>query len=170
MKQLQKSIAKSEDPTELEKLQRGLHVAQVDEAYTQHHPHAEPYISLYGKSKAEKQDQGERPAANAALESQRPPMWSVVESAMEAGAEALKRLRERQSPEDDPLVPRTDEQPKRFAKQSGPSNPAKKQEARIPDRARAKEEFEMNRRQRRELVRKRRMEEAENDGDGFFDM
>lgn len=46
----------------------------------------------------------------------------------------------------------------------------KKQEPRIPARAMAKEESEMNRKQRRELMRKRQMEEAENDGEGFFDM
>lgn len=170
MKQLQKSISKTEDPTELEELQHKLHVAQVDEAYTQHHPHAEPYISLYGKSKSDKEDGEEQPIAKAALESKRPPMWSVVETAMEAGPEALKRLRERHSPEEDPSKPWTEARSQPKVKKAAPQKPLKKPEPRIPDRARAKEESEMNRRQRRELMHKRKMEEAENDGEGFFDI
>lgn len=89
---------------------------------------------------------------------------------MEAGPEALNRLRERHSPEDDPLTRHTERQPRPATKKTGPSRPAKKQEPRIPDRARAKEESEMNRRQRRELMHRRKMEEAENDGEGFFDI
>lgn len=170
MKQLQKSITKTEDPAELEKLNRELHVVEVDEAYTQHHPHAEPYISLYGKSKSEKDDGEDKPIAKAALENKRPPMWTVVESALEAGSDALRRLRERQSPEEDPLAKRTERQPKPAAKKAAPAKPAKKQEPKVPERAMAKEESEMNRRQRRELMHKRKMDEAENDGEGFFDM
>lgn len=170
VKQLQKSVAKAEDPTELAKLQHDLHVVQVDEAYTQHHPHAEPYISLYGKSRAGKEDAEDRPIAKAALDNQRPPMWSVVESAMEAGPDALKRLRERQSPGDDPLAKRIERQSKPSAQEAAPTKTAKKPEPKIPDRARAKDESEMNRRQRRELMHKRKMDEAENDGEGFFDL
>lgn len=89
---------------------------------------------------------------------------------MEAGSDALNRLRERQSPEDDPLTTRADRRPKPAAKKAASQKAAKKQEAKVPDRARAKEESELNRRQRRELMHKRKMDEAENDGEGFFDM
>ena len=81
-------------------LKRELHVAQVDEAYTVHHPHVEPYISLYGNAKSadnNDEDAGKTPAARIALNAERPPMWSVVEKTMEEGPDALKRLRERRS-------------------------------------------------------------------------
>ncbi|KAJ2966964.1 hypothetical protein NQ176_g9899 [Zarea fungicola] len=108
VKQLKRKLSEAADDDERTKLQADLHIAQVDEAYTMHHPHAETYISLYGNAKkdavGEAGDNGDdddddkkTPAAKAALAAERPPMWKVVESTMEEGIEALNRLRERRS-------------------------------------------------------------------------
>ncbi|KAG6980968.1 rRNA-processing protein efg1 [Fusarium oxysporum f. sp. conglutinans] len=58
-KQLRKKIEETEstETDEIEALKRDLHVAEVDEAYTQHFPHAEPYISLYTSAKSEKEEE-----------------------------------------------------------------------------------------------------------------
>ncbi|ATY60114.1 rRNA-processing EFG1 [Cordyceps militaris] len=103
VKQLKRKLEAATDDEERNQLQADLHIAEVDEAYTMHHPHAEIYISLYGNAKKEGNDDDadaeteKTPAAKAALAAERPPMWKVVEQTMEEGADALRQLRERRS-------------------------------------------------------------------------
>ncbi|KAK2594125.1 rRNA-processing protein efg1 [Conoideocrella luteorostrata] len=110
-KQLKRKIEQNPSADDVEDLKHQLHIAEVDEAYSIYHPYMEPYISLYGSSNAnskEKQendeDNGEEtkhtPAAKAALASERPPMWSVVENTMKQGIYALKQLSERRAGDD----------------------------------------------------------------------
>lgn len=106
VKQLKRKLNEATDDEERNKIQADLHIAEVDEAYTMHHPHAETYISLYGNAKKDAEenegdddddDEKKTPAAKAALAAERPPMWKVVEATMEEGPDALRQLRERRS-------------------------------------------------------------------------
>ncbi|KAH8175819.1 rRNA-processing protein efg1 domain-containing protein [Sarocladium implicatum] len=97
-KQLRRKIEKSEDEEEKKQLEKDLHTAEVDEAYAQYFPLAETYISIYPNAKAQEADDsedGKAAIAQAALRSERPPMWTVVEQAKSEGPRALLRLRER---------------------------------------------------------------------------
>ncbi|GKT97925.1 rrna-processing protein efg-1 [Fusarium langsethiae] len=104
-KQLRRKIDETEstETDELEALKRDLHVAEVDEAYTQHFPHAEPYISLYTSAKSEKEEEDKdddkldyTPLKHRGLlHTERPPMWSEIEQAMKGGPHALRTIRER---------------------------------------------------------------------------
>uniref|UniRef100_A0A098DTJ6 rRNA-processing protein EFG1 n=2 Tax=Gibberella zeae (strain ATCC MYA-4620 / CBS 123657 / FGSC 9075 / NRRL 31084 / PH-1) TaxID=229533 RepID=A0A098DTJ6_GIBZE len=105
-KQLRKKIDETEstETDELEGLKRDLHIAEVDEAYTQHFPHAEPYISLYTSAKSEKEDEDKddedkldyTPLKHRGLlHTERPPMWSEIEQAMKGGHHALRTIREK---------------------------------------------------------------------------
>lgn len=105
-KQARRQLENCEDEDEKARLRKDLHVAEVDEAYAQHHPHAEPYISLYGKSKAgeagDADDAAEETAATstlALLRTPRPPIWAAVEEALGKGPAALTKLRERRTEE-----------------------------------------------------------------------
>lgn len=101
-KQLRRKLQTSTSDEEKEKLNRDVHIAEVDEAYTQYFPHAEPYISLYTNPKPEEASNDEDEAtqlAKALLKMERPPMWHTVEKAMQEGPEALRNLRERRSPD-----------------------------------------------------------------------
>ncbi|SPJ83783.1 related to rRNA-processing protein efg-1 [Fusarium torulosum] len=110
VKQLRKKIEETEttETDEIEGLKRDLHVAEVDEAYTQHFPHAEPYISLYTNAKSEKEEEDKdddkldyTPLKHRGLlHTERPPMWSEVEQAMKNGPHALRTLRERRPAEE----------------------------------------------------------------------
>ncbi|KAF4454590.1 hypothetical protein F53441_2933 [Fusarium austroafricanum] len=104
-KQLRKKIeqTQSTETDEIEALQRDLHVAEVDEAYTQHFPHAETYISLYTGTKLEKEEEDKdddkldyAPLKHRGLlHTERPPIWLEVEQAIKDGPHALRNLRER---------------------------------------------------------------------------
>ncbi|KAJ4141113.1 rRNA-processing protein efg1 [Fusarium equiseti] len=108
-RQLRKKIDETEstETEELEGLKRDLHIAEVDEAYTQHFPHAEPYISLYTNAKSEKQEEEKDDdkldytplKQRGLLHTERPPIWSEVEQAMKDGSHALRNLRERRPAE-----------------------------------------------------------------------
>ncbi|KAF4950335.1 hypothetical protein FGADI_8258 [Fusarium gaditjirri] len=108
-KQLRKKIEDTEstETDEIEALKRDLHVAEVDEAYTQHFPHAEPYISLYTSAKPEKEEEDKdddkldyTPLKHRGLlHTERPPIWSDIEQAMKGGPHALRNLRERRPTE-----------------------------------------------------------------------
>jgi hypothetical protein len=108
-KQLRKRIEETEstETDEIEALKRDLHVAEVDEAYTQHFPHAEPYISLYTSARSEKEDEDKdddkldyTPLKHRGLlHTERPLIWSEIEQAMKGGPHALRNLRERRPAE-----------------------------------------------------------------------
>ncbi|EQK99650.1 rRNA-processing protein EFG1 [Ophiocordyceps sinensis CO18] len=99
VKQLQREIEQEMESDETDRLKKDLHIAAVDEAYTLYYPHLEPYVSLYGNSQAVEADEGEGkvPSARVSLKAERPPMWSIIETTMAEGPEALRRLRERRS-------------------------------------------------------------------------
>ena len=107
VKQLRRQIESDPNSDDVASLKQQLHVAEVDEAYTQYHPHVEPYISLYGNAKPSDGDESadKTPVAKLALKAERPPMWAEVETTMEEGLEALKRLRERRSADDSTPAP-----------------------------------------------------------------
>jgi hypothetical protein len=162
-----------------------LHVAEVDEAYTLYHPHAEPYISLYGNASKSDEDDGEDDAdktakAKAALASQRPEMWTVVEKTMYQGTEALQRLRERRSPSKD--GPDSDRkartrQPQR-ERAARPTPQQKQQEISnsrtVAGKTQNGAQPQLNRRERRKRMREAvaesgQDEEDAGDGGGFFE-
>lgn len=178
------------DADDIEDLRRQLHIAKVDEAYTMYHPHVEPYISLYGSQKAEGNDEEEdaadasetkqTPIAKAALNSERPPMWSVVEKTMEEGLDALKQLRERRSAGDSAPAPKKYRAAanKAASNNTEPRPQAKKaQEQKHPVSAKdttgkqGKEQPQLNRRERRRLMREAMPENKSDDDDdgGFFE-
>lgn len=184
-KQVKSKMAKTSDPEELQKLQHELHIFEVDEAYTLYYPHAETYISLYGKPKEGKEDGDEAPSAKAGGEAGRPPMWATIEKAMEEGQEALKSLRERQSPDEsaDNAQPRGSSsktqakkpkptQPK-STQPSKPAKPATSQPAPVTGKHGKDGKQPQNRRERRALMRKLapagNKDEDEDDGEGFFE-
>ncbi|OAA74143.1 rRNA-processing protein EFG1 [Cordyceps fumosorosea ARSEF 2679] len=196
VKQLKRELEAATDDEERSKIQANLHMAQVDEAYTIHHPHAEVYISLYGSAKKEGDEaeggEGEKkvPAAKATLAAERPPMWKVVERAMEEGPEALKQLRERRSAtgDDDASAsqprshaaktpPQKERMAKVIAKQAQRNNAGKatgdgktESAAGGAQQSGAKTDG-LNRRERRRLMREAMAStEKEDEDDGFFEM
>lgn len=97
-KRLKKQLDKATDAEEVNRLKQELHVAEVDEAYAQYSPLAETYISLYPKSntKAQSSEQEEEtPAADALLQTERPPVWTTIEEALKEGSQALAKVRDR---------------------------------------------------------------------------
>ncbi|KAI9903390.1 hypothetical protein N3K66_002742 [Trichothecium roseum] len=182
VKQLKRKIEGAQDPAETEQLQQHLHIAQVDEAYTVHHPHAEPYISLYGGSKSTDKDdeddddaESKTPKAKAMLEDERPPMWKTVEQAMEQGPEALRALRERRTADEGSAVTTQRAKKPKTSVVAQPAPAEKKQAVSTPKPTPAPKQAKdgkqvMNRRERRKLMREAQDEEKEDDGEGFFDM
>ncbi|QPH01871.1 hypothetical protein C2857_006074 [Epichloe festucae Fl1] len=200
-KQIRRTIEQNPESDGIDHLKRQLHIAEVDEAYTVYHPHMEPYHSLYGSVRAdskEKQDGGESedeamnqtPVAKVALDSERPPMWYVVEKTMEQGIEALQQLRERR-PND--ASASTTKPSRVFSKASQSRSDNKKQDkltarhaanekSGIKDKDKATscsqrqkqtgEKTPLNRRERRRLMREAEAEknsEDEEEGGGFFE-
>lgn len=94
-RQLSKKIESTDDPRELARLKRELHVAEVDVKYTVYFPFMERYVSLYPDGA--KSTSKEKQATRRGRPSERPAMWSVVEKAMAEGTGALERLRDRRS-------------------------------------------------------------------------
>ena len=192
VKQLQRQIEKNPGAEDMDDLKRQLHIAEVDEAYTIHHPHVEPYISLYGNAKSadDDDDAGKTPAARIALKAERPPMWSVVEKTMGQGPDALKRLRERRSADESKPKLRRPQPKLSTAKSSDGFKQQDKSEARAPQNGKVDgkldgkldgktgvanmkkgEQPALNRRERRRLMRE--AAPAANDSDdedgGFFE-
>jgi len=132
-KRVQTQLKTATDPAEIEALNADLHITEVDINYAKYFPFLEPYISMYKVStNKEKDKEDEKRAAQLALHSERPPLWSTVEKAMEEGQGALERLRDRRSnPDADapqpPSRPASKSKAKttKKAKQERPAEPAK---------------------------------------------
>ncbi|KAJ3498081.1 hypothetical protein NLG97_g1396 [Lecanicillium saksenae] len=196
VKQLKRKIDEATDDEERAKLQADLHIAEVDEAYTQHHPHAEIYISLYGNAKKDAEgdddddDEKKTPAAKAALAAERPPMWKIVEATMKEGPDALRQLRERRSADGETEAPagkprsRNIKPPpqrermanviakQNYAKNAGkPDGESKTASAGGATAQQNGAKPGLNRRERRRIMRET-MAEADKDDDegGFFEM
>lgn len=196
MKQLRRKLEQESDSSEAEKIRHDLHIAEVDEAYTLYFPHLETYVGLYSsnaKKSAEEETEEEKiAAAKAALEAERPPMWSVIEKALAEGKHALEKLRDRRSPDDNGEIDDTQPPIRLRATPKAPSNtpasrhnsaPRKNQEqqqrsGKAPEPSAShgdKDQHpELNRRERRKLMREA-LEAATNDEDdengdgGFFE-
>lgn len=188
-KQLRKKIEETEAPDELEELKRDLHVAEVDEAYTQHFPHAETYISLYPIDKREKEGDDDKNdytplKQRGLLHTERPPIWSEVEQAMKEGPSALRELRERRSPpggtEDEAKPQRRETQPKPKvqANVGRPMEKAQQKQQTFKDKSASNSkddsEVKMNRRERRRLMHQNKQpviksDDDDSDGGGFFE-
>lgn len=196
-KQLRKKLQQSESADEKQELERHLHIAEVDEAYTQHYPHAETYVSLYRtETSKDAADEDHDAKTRALLEAERPPMWSTIEAALEGGPSALRAIRERRTP--DNSKPAAASRPERKKQQQSRSQStaeatgktktkatekaAPKQSAReATTRAAAVAEKQrlgkdekpvMNRRERRRLMREAapvKDDEEDSDGGGFFE-
>lgn len=132
--QLKKKLEQESDTDKADQIRRDLHIAEVDEAYTLYFPHLETYVGLYSnsaKSNADNDDdESKTPAAKAALAAERPPMWTVIEEAMEEGTEALEKLRDRRSPDGLEAKPSLKAKPSSKAK-SDDSRPPVRPPARI---------------------------------------
>lgn len=183
-KQLRREIDESSDPDERKQLQADLHIAEVDEAYAVNFPHIEPYISLYRAPKSDDTEEaenaetsGETPSAREALKTERPPMWSTVEKAMQDGPSALRNLRERRSHTDEsnakrpPKATSFERQPATKPQRQPPQKqqPTNKQAASQPDGTKP----QLNRRERRLLMHKNaadaRKSDDEDGAGGFFE-
>ncbi|UKZ59325.1 uncharacterized protein TrAtP1_000640 [Trichoderma atroviride] len=197
VKQLKRKLEQESDSSEADKIRHDLHVAEVDEAYTLYFPHLETYVGLYSstakKTDEEETEEGKVAAAKAALEAERPPMWSVIEKALADGIPALEQLRDRRSPDDNgevddtqpPIRPPSNTPAPRHNNASRANNgaPRKKQEqpqrsAKAPEPASShgdKEQHpDLNRRERRKLMREALAaatndEDDENGDGGFFE-
>lgn len=194
VKQLQRRLEQETDANEAEKLRHDLHIAQVDEAYTLYFPHIETYVGLYSsnakKAAGEETEAEKIAAAKAALEAERPPMWTVIEKAMAEGLPALEKLRDRRSPDDTGEVDDTQPpiRPRPTAASGTPgsrpsggasrhSQEQQKRPGKGPDSAAAQSskesQPELNRRERRRLMREAlaatKDEDDENGDGGFFE-
>lgn len=203
MKQLKRKLEQESDSSEADKLRHDLHIAEVDEAYTLYFPHLETYVGLYSshakKTAEEETEEGKAAAAKAALEAERPPMWSVIEKALADGTRALETLRDRRSPDDNgevddtqpPIRPRAT--PKASSNTSAPrhnnasrandgasgkNHEQPQRSGKAPEPASShgdKEQHpDLNRRERRKLMREALAtatndEEDENGDGGFFE-
>ncbi|KAM3454525.1 hypothetical protein MY3296_002982 [Beauveria thailandica] len=194
VKQLKRQLEATTDDQERSKLQADLHIAEVDQAYTMHHPHAEMYISLYGTVKKDggedETEEKKTAAAKAALAAERPPMWKVVESIMVEGPDALRQLRERRSAvgvdeasaplsrsRDTRPAPRKEKMANVIAKQNQSKNASKPTGDRKAAPASAGEQQGgtktggLNRRERRRIMRETMAStDKEDDEGGFFEM
>ncbi|KAK1245125.1 hypothetical protein MKX08_004754 [Trichoderma sp. CBMAI-0020] len=197
VKQLKRKLEQESDSSEADKLRHDLHVAEVDEAYTLYFPHLETYVGLYSsaakKTDEEETEEGKVAAAKAALEAERPPMWSVIEKALADGTRALEKLRDRRSPDDNGEVddrqppirppsntpaPRHNNAPRASNNASRKNQEQPKRSAKAPEPAPSygdKEQHpELNRRERRKLMRESLAaatndEDDENGDGGFFE-
>ncbi|WKT43001.1 hypothetical protein QSH57_007837 [Fusarium oxysporum f. sp. vasinfectum] len=149
-KQLRKKIEETEstETDEIEALKRDLHVAEVDEAYTQHFPHAEPYISLYTSAKSEKEEEDKdddkldyTPLKHRGLlHTERPPIWSDIEQAMKAQSERRQKKPKATTTNGalkaQPKPQATKEKPAPFAKVKGKAAaaPKNRRERRLQER------------------------------------
>ncbi|KAL8370267.1 hypothetical protein RB595_000582 [Gaeumannomyces hyphopodioides] len=95
VKKIQKELDEAKNPEEIVKLQKDLHIAQVDVNYAIYFPFLEQYVSLYPSAAKASKEIGDTPAAELALHAERPPMWATVEEAMGQGERALIRLQNR---------------------------------------------------------------------------
>ncbi|KAF5019365.1 hypothetical protein F66182_8633 [Fusarium sp. NRRL 66182] len=196
IKQLRKKIGQTEstEREEIEGLKRDLHVAEVDEAYTHHFPHAEPYISLYTNVKSDKDEDEDDDKLDytplkhrGLLHTERPPIWSEIEQAMKEGPHALRNLRERRLTEDLQERPQSESQqnklkaPKTTDKAASSSKAQPRQQAK-PDTAKdktapytkGKAGVPMNRRERRRQMHQTAQHAVKSDDDdsdegGFFE-
>ncbi|KAL7798422.1 hypothetical protein V8C37DRAFT_367770 [Trichoderma ceciliae] len=192
LKQLKRRLEQETDPGEAAKIRHNLHIAEVDEAYTLYFPHLETYVGLYSTTASqtaeEETEEGKLAAAKAALEAERPPMWTVIEKALAEGPPALEKLRDRRSPDDTgetddrqpPIRPRPTA-PSRTpeSRHNGTSRHNQEQLQRpgkAPDSSSkhgSKGNQELNRRERRKLMREAvtatNDEDDENGDGGFFE-
>lgn len=178
---LRRRIDKCEPPEEIEELKRDLHVAEVDEIYAQHYPHAEPYISLYTSTKpdpAKEEEEDKAEVSKTMLRSPRPAIWSDIEKAMQEGPNALKALRERRSPggsQPEPRPARKHQKSKSAISAANRTVEKPQQQERSKKATGVSEEqlAGLNRRERRSLMRKTAEAAAkvedEDDGEGFFE-
>ncbi|RDA92804.1 hypothetical protein CP533_0803 [Ophiocordyceps camponoti-saundersi (nom. inval.)] len=171
VKQLKRQMEQKPEPDEMERLKQDLHVARVDEAYTLYHPHAEPYISLYGKSRSTEADEDEDgvAAAKLSLRAARPPMWSVVERAVKEGSSACIRLRERRRTANQEDEAKSRRPPSKAGKEA--SRDGQQQQQQQQQQQNKKEGAQPNRKERRRLMREAREEEEREGGEGgnFFE-
>lgn len=177
MKQLKRQVDEEQDASKKADLEKELHIAQVDEAYTIHYPHIEDYISLYRAKKGDNEDtedkdaDANKPAAKEVLHAERPQMWSVIEAAMTQGPEALRKIREKRGANDVPeRAPASTPHPARAVMI------AKGQGDKKPGSGGAPPPSGMNRRERRRLMREAEAknpgqgEDNDEDGQGFFEL
>ncbi|KAH6610365.1 rrna-processing efg1 [Trichoderma cornu-damae] len=195
VRQLRQKLKQDADASEAERerIRRDLHVAEVDEAYTLYFPHLETYVGLYStkakKKTQEETEEGKVAAAKAALEAERPPMWTAIERALAEGPPALEKLRDRRSPDDTgeiddtqpPLRPRpTVPSSAAGSRHNGTSRHSQDQQqrpAKGPGSASTRgdkgNQPELNRRERRRLMREAvtaaNDEDGENGDGGFFE-
>jgi len=172
-KQIRKKIAQAEDQDELAQLQKELHVAEVDEAYTQYHPHAEPYTGLYGRTKSSDDDEALALADKVTLDAERPPMWKTVEAAMAEGTNALVKLRERRSADGSDVKPGFKPAKKQSSRTDAPKPAAQKQKREEQGtRAQNGAATPMNRRERRKLMHQQKATagpQSDDEDGGFFE-
>lgn len=163
-KQLKKQLDEATDPEEKAKIKPDFHIADVDWHYTRFFPFLERYESLYSAEKSkEESDAPGQTIAMRALHSARPPMWKVVEEALEKGQAALLALQERR-----PGVVASEEVPEEKASKHSSGGKSKKDSGAAqskPDRSRGKHG-------KVETEDKKPHEEdddaADSDGSGFF--
>ncbi|KAL7946222.1 hypothetical protein V8C42DRAFT_319935 [Trichoderma barbatum] len=194
VKQLKRKLEQESDASEAEKIRHDLHIAEVDEAYTLYFPHLETYVGLYSSAAKKPDDEEETEeskiaAAKAALEAERPPMWTVIEKALGEGLPALEQLRDRRSPDDTGKI--DDTQPPIRPRPAAPSSAAEPRHngdsRRTRDQQRPgkgpdtssrhgdKDQHQaLNRRERRRLMREAQEaatndEDDENGDGGFFE-
>lgn len=180
-KQVRKRLEQSSSPEETEELKRHLHIAEVDEAYTQNFPYLETYISLY-KTESTKDDKDEDKAAKskALLEAERPPMWSTIEQAMREGPSALRMVRERRSSDEaqggsQPERKQRKQRPATTQTQNKPAaraQPTQQQKEKAAPQKNGDAPANMNRRERRRLMREAGTatgKDDDSDDGGFFE-
>ncbi|TLD13648.1 uncharacterized protein PgNI_04643 [Pyricularia grisea] len=94
VKYVRKKLDQAEDPEQITELKKDLHTAQVDVNYAIYFPFLERYVSLYPNAD-KSEDQSD--AKLALLRSERHPIWTEIEQAMESGPTALQQLQNRKS-------------------------------------------------------------------------
>lgn len=148
-KQLRQRLEHATEPEEIASLKADLHIAEVDVHYARYFPFMERYVGLYSQAAADPKAD-EKARAKIALHSPRPPLWTVVEEAMEKGQNALVRLQNRRPAVDSSAKPAPEQLSKHsFAakvqgskkKHSGGEN----KEKTLPSRRKGVSEVERNR-------------------------
>ncbi|KAI0439261.1 hypothetical protein F4803DRAFT_531986 [Xylaria telfairii] len=98
-KQIRTQLGTITDEGERQKLQAGLHIAEVDSLYAKYFPYRERYVSLYPvTSVSHKGPKTEDTSAAArSLYTERPPLWETIEKEAKNGIRRLIHIQERKS-------------------------------------------------------------------------
>lgn len=162
VKQLERRIKETTDPTELAQFKADLHVAQVDIDYAKYFPFMEPYVSLYAGVAHEPKEE-ETAAFARYLRTPRPPMWKVIEETRKEGEAALERLQNRPPQK----AAEKDQKPAKEGKADKKSSDEKKKKKKEKEKKKGPRQEQKERKASKEVQKeKEKRDESDSESEG----